>query len=160
MSAWSPSDFTACSLVIDASVELNVTFWLSPSASILMDSLSTPFSVANASRTCFLQPAQVTPVMPTTYFVFAAVSLNAKPASSVTTARMDAMNFMDVCFFVGAVNRLAPDSSVRIRHLSSGNSTIPFESIGRAERRPVRAPKREKLSGCRPAHPRYGWIAS
>ena len=65
--AFSPRDFTASSFLSFSEVDLKVTFWVpsfSP-ASMVMVAVSTPESFANASRTCVLQPFQVTPVMPT-----------------------------------------------------------------------------------------------
>ena len=65
--AWSPRDFTASAFLSFSEADLKVTFWVpsfSP-ASMVMDFESTPSSFANASRTCVLQPPQVTPVMPT-----------------------------------------------------------------------------------------------
>lgn len=65
LSASFPMDFTKSSLVCLSVAESKVTFWVSAVSPAAMTMLVTPSSLVNASRTCFLQPFHVTPVMVT-----------------------------------------------------------------------------------------------
>jgi hypothetical protein len=66
LDASSPSDLIACSLVTSAEEEVTVTFWVPGLSPAAISTLETPANFVNASRTCTLQPPQVTPVMPAT----------------------------------------------------------------------------------------------
>lgn len=59
-----------------------------------MTMLVTPSSLVNASRTCFLQPFHVTPVMVTVYTVLGAASAVLIPAKRASAARAMAIAFM------------------------------------------------------------------
>ena len=66
LAAWSPSDLTASALLMVPEEEVTVTFWVAGLSPAAISTLETPVSLLNASRTCALQPPQVTPVMPAT----------------------------------------------------------------------------------------------
>jgi hypothetical protein len=67
LAASSPRLFTASCLVIAlAELVVTVTFWVPGLSPAAISTLETPSSLLNASRTCTLQPPQVTPVMPAT----------------------------------------------------------------------------------------------
>lgn len=97
LSASEPIDFTKSSLVCASVAESKVTFWVVAVSPAAMTMLVTPSSLLNASRTCFLQPPHVTPVIVTVYTVLGAASavlIPAKRASAVTAMMMAFM----VCF--------------------------------------------------------------
>ena len=139
LSASAPIDFTKSSLACLSVVESKVTFCVLAESPAAMTMLVTPSSLLNASRTCFLQPAHVTPVMVTVYTVFGAASAVLNPAKRASAASAMASAFMVLVWIAVLGDRRFQhfnDRSV-CRRCNQGNPLARWQEKVGATRHPV-----------------------